>query len=174
LKAEAEGLRSRAVTGYDFEQLEQLAYKDLGIIGVPPPTKMTMVRRRDLPSDQAMVFDLQPGEISPVIDSYVDLVILKLVSKQTAPLDSVLPEIKAELKQARLQQEIQEASRSIAGEFNLKYFGLAAPPALFPPPGSSQSFAQAARTPDARNRALQRRRVPVKPNAGADAPQSRP
>lgn len=174
LKAEAESLRSRVVTGYDFEQLEQLAYKDLGIMGVPPPTKMTMVRRRDLPSDQAIVFDLQPGDVSQVIDSYADLVILKLVSKQTAPLDSVLPEIKSELKGARLQQEIQEASKSIAGEFNLKYFGLAAPPALFVLPGNSQSFARAARTPDARNRALQRRRMPMNPKVETVTPQSHP
>ena len=113
LKTEADGLRSRAVAGYDFDQLQVQAYTDLGIPQPPPPTRLTMARRNSIPEVQAQVFDLQAGEVTPVIESYTKLVFLKLVSKHTATFESVLPDIKAAVKQKRLQQEIEKASKSV-------------------------------------------------------------
>ncbi|MGB7849157.1 MAG: peptidylprolyl isomerase [Candidatus Acidiferrum sp.] len=171
LKAEMDGLRSRAVTGYDFDQLQQLAYKDLGINTTPPPTKLTMARRDSMPPDQAGVFDLEPGVVTPVIESYTRLVILKLVSKRSAPLESVLPEIKEVLKRARLQQEIRNASKSVTADFNLQYFGLPAQPPLFTL-SAMQSFAQAAVMSGPRNRTVSRRRTAPNPLVTKGQPQA--
>lgn len=157
LKAELDGLRNLLVTGYDFDQVQVLAYKDLGIKQTPPPTMLTMARRNSMPPDQSIVFDLQPGEFTPVIQSYTRSVILELVSKRTAPFESVLPEIKDNLKQARFRQELQNASSSVTAEFNLKYLGLSAQPTLFSPLTNAYSFSPAGTSPDSRKRTASQR-----------------
>jgi hypothetical protein len=167
LKTEANSLRRRAVGGYDFDQLQVQAYIDLGIPQPPPPTRLTMARHNGTPEDQAQVFDLQPGEITPVIESYTKLVFLKLVSKHTATFESVLPDIKAAVKQKRLEQEIEKASKSVTADFNLQYLGMHAQPALFTLHGDLQSLAKAA-TPN------QRRRVSRRPMATNTAPAAVP
>lgn len=157
MRSEAEALRTRAVTGYDFDQLQVQAYRDLGITLPPPPTRLTMAQRNSMPQDQAIVFDLQPGEITPVIETYGKLVILKLVSKHIATLESVLPEIKAEVKKERLGQEMTKASKSVTADFNLQYLGLSSQPALFTVAGDAPSIARAAAAPASRRRAVPRR-----------------
>ncbi len=158
VKTEADALRNLAVVGYDFDQLEAQAYKDLGIAQPVPPTRLTMARRNSMPEDQAKVFDLQPGEVTPVIESFTRLVILKLVSKRIATFESVLPEITDKLKQERLSEEIEAACKSVSAEFNLQYLGLSAQPALFVRQGVP-SFASAATSPDQRKGAISRRRM---------------
>lgn len=157
LKAELNGLRNLLVIGYDFDQVQVQAYKDLGIKQTPPPTKLTMARRSNMPPDQAKVFDLQPGEFTPVIDSFTQFVILELVSKRTAALESVVSEIKENLKPARFRQELQNASSGVTAEFNLKYLGLSAQPALFSPLISAYSFGPGGTSPDSRKRTASRR-----------------
>ena len=157
-KAEVDSLRTRAALGYDFDQLQVQAYADLDIKQTPPTTMLTMARRSSMPPDQSEVFDLQPGEVTPVIDSYTNLVILKLVSKRKATFESVSPEIRADLKQTRLQQEIQNACKSVTADFNLQYLGMSVQPPLFTL-GDGQSFAQAAVRSDSRKRTTSRRRL---------------
>lgn len=173
MKTEAEALRSRAVLGYDFDQLEVQAYRDFGITQTPPPTSLTMARRSSMPEDQAIVFDLQPGEITPVIESYGKLVILKLVSKHTATLESVLPEIKDEVKRERLRQEMAKASQSVTADFNLQYLGMFSQPALFTVTGDAPSMAHAAASPDARRRAVPRRAAAPTPVPTTTKPPTR-
>ena len=119
-----------------------------------------MARRSSMPEDQGSVFDLQPGEITPVIESYGKLVILKLVSKHTATFESVLPEIKADVKPERLTREMAKASKSVTADFNLEYLGVTDQPALFTVTGYAPSLAHAAASlasPDSRRRAVPRR-----------------
>jgi hypothetical protein len=154
VKAEVDSLHARAALGYDFDQLQVQAYIDLGIKQTPPPTKSTMARRSSMPQDQSEVFDLQPGEVTPVIDSYTNLMILKLVSKRTATFESVSPEIKADLKPTLLMREIQSASKNISAEFNLQYLGVSAQPELFPLLENTAKLSQARTSPRAPNRTL--------------------
>jgi len=163
MQTEAEALRNRAVAGFDFDQLEVQAYRDLGITLPPPPTRLTMAQRNSMPDDQAIVFDLQPGEMTPVIASYGKLVILKLVSKHIARFESVLPEIKAEVKQERLRQEMAQASQSVTADFNLQYLGMSAQPALFTDAIEAPSTVHAAAAPDPRRRAVTRRPLAPSP-----------
>ena len=138
VKAKAEELRQRAVTGEDFAQLQDDAYDNLGIKGIGPRTKLNMVRRTNLPPEEGRVFDLQPGEVSPVIESLGSLVVLKLVSKQSVPLETAQQEIKSRLQQARMQQELDNATKTVKAQFNLKYLDMTSAPTLFPPPGVTQ------------------------------------
>ena len=138
VKAKAEELRQRAVAGEDFAQLQHDAYDNLGIRGIGPPTKLNMVRRTNLPPEEGKVFDLQPGEVSPVIESLGSLVVLKLVSKQSVPLETAQQEIKSRLQQTRMQQELDNATKMVKAQFNLKYLDMTSAPTLFPPPGETQ------------------------------------
>jgi hypothetical protein len=167
MRTEADSLRNRAVLGYDFDQLQAQAYSDLGIPQPLPPTRLTMARRSSMPEDQAQVFDLQPGEITPVIESYTKLAILKLVSKRIAPFESVLPEIKADVKEKRLRQELENASKSVTADFNLQYLGMPAQPALFTLNGDKQSLS-AATAPN------QQKRMTRRPMATNTAPVAMP
>lgn len=157
VKAEADELRSRAAAGEDFDQLQQQALKDLGITAAMPPTKLNMVRRTSLPPDEAKVFDLKPGEVSPVLDSPGALVILKLQSKQSMPAEAAQPEIKSILKRERLQQELQNATKSVKAQFNLTYLDMPSAPELFPPLGLTQPSVRPGAPSDLRQRMPSRR-----------------
>ena len=171
VKAEVDSLHRRANLGYDFDQLQVQAYIDLGITQPPPPTKLTMARRRSMPPDQSEVYNLQPGEITPVIDSYTSLVILKLVSKQTASFDSVIPEIRSDLKPALLMREIQSASKNISAEFNLQYLGVSAQPELFALSGNTPRPSKARTSPRAPNRTLSQSQRQTPASLGRTPPQ---
>lgn len=140
LKAALDGLHRQALLGYDFDQIQLQAFKDLNISQVPPATRLTAARRSSMPPDQARVFDLQPGEVSEVIDSYTSFVILKLVAKRSAPFESVEPEIRADLRLAQVENELREASERVTAEFNLKYIGMSVQPPLFPVSGPMSFF----------------------------------
>ncbi|HXN94683.1 MAG TPA: peptidylprolyl isomerase, partial [Candidatus Acidoferrales bacterium] len=119
IRAKADELRERAAAGEDFDQLQREAYKNLGIDVPPPLTKLNMVRRSSLPREEAKVFDLNVGELSPVLESGGALVILKLASKQSIPVESAGPEIKSTLQRDRLQRELQSATNNVKAQFNL-------------------------------------------------------
>lgn len=174
LLAVMDGLHRQAVAGFNFDQIQLQAYKDLGLTVAPPPTRLTAARRSNLSPDEAKVFDLRPGEVSPVIESYTSLVILKLISSRTAPLDSVLPEIRSDLKPFLFKKQIESASKNVAAEFNLAYLGISSQPVLFPFTEDTLMFSEAANFPDARKRTTSRRHVPASPTRTPLQPQSSP
>lgn len=157
IKAKADELRERAVAGEDFEQLQRDAYTSFGIIGTAPPTKLNMVRRTNLPPDEGKVFDLQAGEVSPVLDSLGSLVVLKLVSKQSVPAADAEVEIKSLLQRARMQQELETATKTVKAQFNLQYLDLSSAPDLFPPPEEVQRAANSRTLSDERSQMMNRR-----------------
>jgi hypothetical protein len=174
LKAVMDGLHRQAVLGYDFDQIQLQAYKDLNIAQIPPTTRLTAARRSSMPPDQGQIFDLQPGEISEVIDSYTSVMILKLVSKRTTPFDSVEPEIRNELKHAVMLKELQEASKRVTAEFNLKYIGMSAQPSLFPSSGSLLLFSPSPVPAVRRKRPSPHPQTPTAPASPPSQPQPNP
>ncbi len=160
VKAKAEELRARAAAGEDFDQLQQAAYKDLGIKSVLAPTKMNMVRRSNLPPDEARVFDLKPGDVSQVLESMGALVILKLESKQSVPMENASSEIKSLLQRELLHEQLQRATKDVKAQFNLKYLDMPSAPELFPTPVLSQDSSKAPTRSDLRQQMASRRRMP--------------
>jgi len=141
VKAKADELQARAAAGEDFDQLQQEAYKDLGIKGTLPPTKLGFLPRTKFsPDDAKLVFQMQPGGVSPLLDSEGAMLILKLESKKTISMEDARTEIETLLLHDRLDQELREATKSVKAQFNLKYLDMQAEPELFPPsilaPGS--------------------------------------
>jgi hypothetical protein len=170
IKAKANELRERAAAGEDFDQLQREAYKNLEINVAPPLAKLNMVRRTSLPQDEAKVFDLNVGELSPVLESAGALVILKLESKQSIPVESAGPEIKSILQRDHLQRELQSAANNVKAQFNLNYLGMPSAPELFTPSALAQPSANLGTASDLRSRMRSRRRMPLNARGPAALP----
>jgi hypothetical protein len=135
LRAKAEALRVRAAAGEDFTKLQQDAFTELDIKISPPATKLPPVRRVSLPRAEQVVFNLKPGEVSPVLDSFGGLAILKLISRQPVPMETLRSEIVSAIRRDRLEQAHQAAQGSVKADFNLAYLGAQTQPDLFPAEG---------------------------------------
>ena len=135
-KDEADKLKAQAsAAGADMKKIQEQAYTDLGLKGTPPNTDMGMVRRENMPPDQAKVFDLKPGEVSDLIDLPGGYFLFKLESKSTQSLDSAKPEIERNLQGMKMHEKIDAISNSVHATFNPEFFkGGPVPTELFPTP----------------------------------------
>ncbi len=131
VRAEMEALRARALAGEDFNVLQREAYKKLQILAEPPAVTPTSIRRNSLQGDEAKAFDLQPGDISEVLDLPAAVAIVKMESKAAPPLASVREEIENALMRNQLEEELTKATGKIGAKFNLDYLDLTSQPALF-------------------------------------------
>jgi hypothetical protein len=130
---EAADLRARAVAGEDFDKLEKEAYDAAGIPNNPPATSIPKVRRANLPPSHASVFDLKPGEVSPVIQDPSGSFFYKMQSKTLLPLSEVKDEIKGTVQGQRMRDSQQKLQESISTDLNEAYFNAnPAPPADAP------------------------------------------
>ncbi len=146
MKKLAEALRTRAAAGDDFEKLQNESLAASGFKG-KPPTQLGKVRRSSLPSEQAEIFNLKPGETSQLITSSPGYLIYKVGEKDTLPLDKVREEIVTALQSQRMQEATLAIQKSAAPELNPKYFGDAtadAPPGNAPGGGAAQPTAKSA------------------------------
>ena len=174
IKAKAEELRTGAVAGADFEMLQKMAYVDLDIMGVRLPTHIATLRRGSVTPAQAIVFDMQPGEVSPVQESFTGFFILKPVSKTSIPLESVEPEILSAVRDQHMLDKLRAVAADFKVDFNLPYLGTASAPVLFPPPTvmhvlTSPSY------PDSRARSASvRRKAPLIPAQTSPNPAQMP
>jgi len=119
----AEDLHTRAAAGEDFDKLQKEAYEAAGIKASPPPTANPGLRRTNLPTSQASVFDLKEGELSAVINDGSGSYIYKVVSRTTPTVADVQEEIRNTLRSQRLQAMRQKLQTSVSSELNKDYFG---------------------------------------------------
>jgi len=133
LKSKAEELQARAAKGEDFETLQKEAAA-LNSNSNPAWAKTATVHRGGLPPVEAGVFDVKPGEVTPVVDTPGAFEVLKLVSMKPIPLDSVRAELKTALTNGHLQLLMKDATKDVSANFNLAYLSLPSAPELFLPP----------------------------------------
>jgi PPIC-type PPIASE domain len=119
----ADDLHTRAAAGEDFDKLQKEAYEAAGVKATVPPTLNPQVRRTMLPASQSSVFDLKPGELSPVINDSQGFVFYRMQSKTNPPLAEVREDIKAMLRNARLQVVRSKMENAISADLNKDYFG---------------------------------------------------
>jgi len=119
----AEDQHTRAAAGEDFDKLQKDAYEAAGIKATAPPTANAKLRRTNLPSSQASVFDLKEGELSPVISDVSGFYIYKIVSRTRPTVADAQEEIRNALRGQRLQALRQKLQGSISSELNQDYFG---------------------------------------------------
>jgi PPIC-type PPIASE domain len=135
----AKSLRERAAAGEDFSKLQHEAFEAAGIGGAGTSTSLKKVRRESLPTSQASVFDLKPGEVSQVFIETSGDYIYKLVWKQEKPLAEVRDEIRSTLQTQRVQDGMRKIRASFTTDTNKDYFGAPVPaPAAETPPNADR------------------------------------
>lgn len=125
MKTLADKLRRRAVDGEDFTKLQADAYRAAGLKSTAPDVDMGKIMRSTLPSNQALVMELKPGEISSVIEDQSSYLIYRVKSKRTLRLDEVRDDIKSTLRTQRTEEQVKEIQGSVKPTLNEGYF---APP----------------------------------------------
>jgi hypothetical protein len=131
-KAKMEELRTAAIQGDSFDDLQARAYKAFNIKGDVPHTELTLMRRSGFSTDEAKVFEMDPGATTPVFEDAGMVVMLQVISHKTQSLTDSQSEIEAVLLQQRLKEQLQVATKGITADFNLKYMDSKAQPELFP------------------------------------------
>jgi hypothetical protein len=121
MRQEADNLRARAVTGEDFSILQADAYQVAGTKNAASNTRME-IRRASLPPSQALVMDLNPGQVSSVLPDPNGYVIYKMEIKSEIPLDQAREEIKAAVRSQRMQDEMREIQDSVTPTLDESYF----------------------------------------------------
>jgi bifunctional DNA-binding transcriptional regulator/antitoxin component of YhaV-PrlF toxin-antitoxin module len=134
MKTEADALQKRAAAGEEFAKLQDEAFQFAGLKAKAPDTHVPNARRTTLPATQRQVFDLQAGQVSPLIPDNAGYFVYKMGDKQTLPLDKVKEEIHATLRGERLQAETKKLEESAKPSLNDQYFG-PAPAAAGPQTG---------------------------------------
>jgi PPIC-type PPIASE domain len=124
----ADNLHTRAAAGEDFEKLQKEAYETAGVKSAAPPTANTKVRRGSLPASQASVFDMKPGELSPVLNEPSGYYFYRLVSKTSPSLAETKAEIRDRLRSQRLQTMHENGQGALSYQLNKEYFGTDATP----------------------------------------------
>jgi PPIC-type PPIASE domain len=119
----AEELHARAVAGDAFMSLQKEAYASAGMTDVPPNPSLGQLRASGLPPGHASVFDLKPGEVSPVLSDSTGHYIYKVDSKENESFEAVKDEIHKMLENQRRDEAIQAIQRPVTTEFNPAYFG---------------------------------------------------
>jgi hypothetical protein len=119
----ADDLHARAAAGEDFDKLQKDAYDGAGVKATVPPTLNPKVRRSGLPITQSSVFDLKPGELSPVINDSQGYFIYRMQSKTTPSLADLKEDIRNTLRNQRLQAVRSTMQNAVSADLNKEYFG---------------------------------------------------
>lgn len=130
----ADDLRARAAAGEDFLKLQKEAFEAAGMKIESPTVNLPSTRRTSLAPTHAAVFDLKPGEVSPVISDAGGHYIYKLNSKTEEPLEQAKAEIHGRLQNERMRESMEEVNSSFKVETNEAYFGPGGPGAMPPRP----------------------------------------
>lgn len=126
----ADDLRARAAAGEDFLKLQKEAFEAAGMKIESPTVNLPSTRRTSLAPTHAAVFDLKPGEVSPVISDAGGHYIYKLNSKTEEPLEQAKNEIHGRLQNERMRESMEKLNSSFKVETNEAYFGPGGPGAM--------------------------------------------
>jgi len=119
----ADELRTKAVAGEAFMELQKEAFAAAGATGVPPNPSIGQVQSSSLPPNHTSVFALKPGEVSEVFSDSTGHYIYKLDAKRTEPLEEVTDEIRKTLQNQHREKVIQAVKQPISSQINEAYFG---------------------------------------------------
>ena len=118
----AKKLQARAAAGEDFLKLQREAFDVAGVTVASPTTSMGTVRRTALPAAHKEIFELQVGQVSPVITDSAGHYIYKLEAKQQLALEKVRDEIRQTLESQRAKEALDKIQNSYSTDLNQQYF----------------------------------------------------
>ena len=129
-KAYAEKIRARWVAGEDPTKLEKEAMDLSGNTTPPPDVNVGARRPGSLPEAHEGVFDLKPGEISPLYSDPAAFYFYKVVSVRQVPLSEVKASISQTLQRQMFTDKIQQVQSAVTPVLNDAYFGPEPPPTV--------------------------------------------
>ena len=148
----AQSLQARAAAGEDFTKLQKEAFDAAGMKIEAPTVNLPNTRRTGLPPAHAAVFDLKPGEVSPVISDAGGHYVYKVVSKDHISIEQATNEIHSKLQNENTRKMMDAVTNSFKVETNEAYFGPGgvgqAPPPRLPHPRSAPIPTPPAAKPD--------------------------
>jgi hypothetical protein len=119
----ADQMQQRANKGEDMDALEKDAYSKLGLTITPPSTQIGPVRKGALPAaTDKQIFALSKGGTYKD-DEPTAVIIYKVESRETLPLDKVKDEIVRTLERKKMDSTMKSITSSVKADYNDKYFG---------------------------------------------------
>jgi hypothetical protein len=126
-------IQARAAKGEDMSKLQKDAYTALAIAATPPTTELGLTRHGAFPPKvEQEIFSHKAGEVFRS-DEGTGHLIYRVESKQTSPLESVKAEITQQLFRQKMEAKTKELNSSVHTEYDEKYFGPPAAPAVSKP-----------------------------------------
>ncbi len=122
-RREIDALLEQAKGGADFGALAREHSEDPG--SAPQGGELVVGRGETVPPFEEAAFALQPGGLSPVVETQFGFHIIKLLEKidgQLVPYDQVSGKIEEYLKQQGLQEQIQSAVEALKGKAKVEIF----------------------------------------------------
>jgi hypothetical protein len=130
----SDDIQARAAKGEDMSKLQKDAYTALAIAATPPTTELGLTRHGAFPPKvEQEIFSHKAGEVFRS-DEGTGHLIYRVESKQTSPLESVKAEITQQLFRQKMEAKTKELNSSVHTEYDEKYFGPPAAPAVSKPP----------------------------------------
>ena len=135
MKEEADKLRARAAAGEDFAKLQQEAYDFAGLKLKATNAPVNKVTKKALPPNDASIFELKKGEVSPVIADPQAFMIYKVEDFQDPPLADVREDVSRIVQGEKMKNFSESLQKSAADSttYNEAYFAVPAPPSLRKP-----------------------------------------
>jgi peptidyl-prolyl cis-trans isomerase C len=124
-RREMDALLEQAKGGADFGALAREHSDDPGSAKTGAGGELVVGRGETVPSFEEAAFALQPGGLSPVVETQFGFHIIKLLEKidgQLVPYDQVSPKIEEYLKQQGLQEQIQSTVEALKGKAQVEIF----------------------------------------------------
>ncbi|HEY2113633.1 MAG TPA: peptidyl-prolyl cis-trans isomerase, partial [Candidatus Angelobacter sp.] len=134
----SDDVQARAAKGEDMAKLQKEAYTSLGITAAPPNTDLSLARHGTFPPklDQE-IFSHKAGEVFRSDDAN-GLMIYRVDSRQTSPLESVKAEISQQIFRQKMEAKTKELNAQVHAQYDEKYFGPPAPAGPPLPPGAAR------------------------------------
>ncbi len=116
--------RRQLAAGEDPDEVEKSAFAAAKSTDQLPSTKpITWRHSANFPaSEEALLFALKPGDVSPPVPNGSGLTIYRLESRRTIPLAEVTQEVKALYQMDRLKEQLNTFLDNVHPVFNKEYF----------------------------------------------------
>jgi peptidyl-prolyl cis-trans isomerase C len=118
-----DGLHTQVAGGADFAVLAREHSEDPG--SAPNGGELVISRGQTVPAFEEAAFDLEPGGLSPVVETRFGFHIIQLTEKlpgEVIPFDVAAPRIEEVLRSQALQQEVEREVESLRSAAQIRVF----------------------------------------------------